>query len=50
MVTVARFIVGWSLKTRGGGMAKDLITVNRNGLRPTQFGDLADVPTGFEWL
>jgi integrase/recombinase XerD len=31
-------------------MAKDLITINRNGLTPAQFGDLADVPPEVEWL
>jgi integrase/recombinase XerD len=31
-------------------MAKDLITVNRNGMTPAQFGDLADVPPEIEWL
>jgi integrase/recombinase XerD len=31
-------------------MAKDLITVNRNGMTPAQFGDLAEVPPEIEWL
>jgi site-specific recombinase XerD len=31
-------------------MAKDLITVTRNGLTPAQFGDLAEVPPELEWL
>jgi integrase/recombinase XerD len=31
-------------------MAKDLITVDRNGLTPAQFGDLAEVPPEIEWL
>ena len=31
-------------------MAKDLITVTRNGMTPAQFGDLAEVPPEIEWL
>src|ERR1700685_3976067 len=31
-------------------MAKDLITLNQNGLTPAQFGDLAEVPPELEWL
>ena len=31
-------------------MAKDLISVNQNGLTPAQFGELADVPPELEWL
>jgi site-specific recombinase XerD len=31
-------------------MAKDLITIDRNGLTPAQFGDLAEVPPEIEWL
>jgi integrase/recombinase XerD len=31
-------------------MAKDLITVDRNGMTPAQFGDLAEVPPEIEWL
>src|SRR5277367_5250863 len=31
-------------------MAKDLIAVTQNGLTPTQFGDLAEVPPELEWL
>src|SRR3984957_20166750 len=31
-------------------MAKDLITVDRNGLTPTQFDNLAEVPPEIEWL
>jgi site-specific recombinase XerD len=31
-------------------MAKDLITVDRSGLTPAQFGDLAEVPPELEWL
>jgi integrase/recombinase XerD len=37
-------------RNTGGGMAKDLITVNRNGMTPAQFGDLAEVPPEIEWL
>jgi integrase/recombinase XerD len=31
-------------------MAKGLITVDRNGLTPAQFGNLAEVPPELEWL
>jgi integrase/recombinase XerD len=31
-------------------MAKDLITVTRNGMTPAQFDDLAEVPPEIEWL
>jgi integrase/recombinase XerD len=31
-------------------MAKDLITVTRNGMTPAQFDDLSDVPQEIEWL
>jgi integrase/recombinase XerD len=31
-------------------MAKDLITINRNGMKPAQFDDLAEVPPEIEWL
>src|SRR5271169_5991773 len=31
-------------------MAKDLITITRNGMTPAQFGDLAEVPPEIEWL
>ena len=31
-------------------MAKDLITVTRNGLTPAQFDNLAEVPPELEWL
>ena len=31
-------------------MAKDLIILKQNGLTPTQFGDLAEVPPELEWL
>ena len=31
-------------------MAKDLITVIRNGMTPAQFDDLAEVPPEIEWL
>jgi integrase/recombinase XerD len=31
-------------------MVKDLIIVNRNGMTPAQFGDLAEVPPELEWL
>jgi integrase/recombinase XerD len=37
-------------ETQAADMAKDLITVDRNGMTPTQFGDLADVPPEIEWL
>ena len=31
-------------------MAKELITIDRNGLTPAQFGNLAEIPPELEWL
>jgi len=37
-------------ETRGSGQAKDLVAVKQRSLTAAQYGDLADVQSGIEWL